>query len=88
MLAHVRTKTGWSTVERHLFDQAALHQNAQTIIDRGERNLRHSPFRPLENLFSSGVIVTFRDDFEYSLSLAGGTKAARRELGLETFFSG
>ena len=83
VLAHVRTESGWAAVERHLPDQAALNQDAQAIINRGERDFRHARLRAMKNFFGGGVVMALGHDFKDVLPLAGKTKAARRELLLE-----
>lgn len=79
MLAHVRAKARGAAVQRDLADKAALHKNAETIVDRGEGNLRHALFGAVKNFIRRGVIVAGRHHFKDLFALAGGTESTRLE---------
>ena len=84
MLPHVGAKAGWGAIERYLLYETALHQEAQAIVNRGERNFRHPLLRAMENFLSSWVILALSHNLENLLALAGKAEPACREFTFET----
>ena len=80
---HVRAKSRWTPIQRHLAHQPALHQHTQAVVDRRKRNFRHPPFCPLKYFVRRRMVVAVRHHFENFLPLLRGTKSARLERTLE-----
>lgn len=85
VIPHVRTETRWAAIQRDLADQSALHQHAQAIVHRGERNLRDPLLGAFEYFVRGWMIVTCRNDVKDLLALLRGAKSARLEGMLEAF---
>ena len=76
MLAHVRAETNRRAIENHLTNEAAFDEDAQAIVNGREGDFGIRFFGAFEDLFGGRMVVTFGDDFENLLALAGHAQAA------------
>jgi hypothetical protein len=84
VLPHVRAEPRRAPIQRHLPHQPALHQHAQAIINRRERNLRHPLLRPLKNLIRRRMIIAPRHHLKNLAPLPRRTKSPHLERMLKT----
>ena len=76
MFAHVWAETNGGAIEDDLADEAAFDEDAEAIVNGREADFGVRFFGAFEDLFGGGMIVTFRDDVENLLALAGHAQAA------------
>ena len=62
------------------FDEGALDQGVETVVNGREGDGGHLLLGPGENLVGSGVVAFCENGVVDDLALASGTKAGRRKL--------
>jgi hypothetical protein len=77
MLVHVRAVPHGSPVEVHLFDEVALDQKIEAIIDRRHRNLGHRLLGTHEDLLGGRMVTFAQEDVIDLFPLRRETHAAR-----------
>lgn len=69
VLGHIWAEARGAFFDRDLADQAALDQSAERIVNGGEGNLGKAPFSTGKDLLGGRMVVTFRHNAEYVISL-------------------
>jgi len=75
MLVHIWAIAHGRAIEVHFFDQAALHQKIQTVVNRGHGNIGQTFLGAHKNLFGCGMIAFLEEHLIDMLSLRSQAKS-------------